>query len=134
MLLLDEVLDGGAQFARCRLTITPASPFADNDGVPIWVGIEYMAQTIAVYAGLQAELAGEPVKVGFLLGTRRFQSDFAYFQFGDVVDIEVTESFAQGDGLSVFSCVVTSSRGVQRAQITVYQPDDATSILKGEQL
>ncbi|WP_152032966.1 ApeP family dehydratase [Gallaecimonas mangrovi] len=133
MLLIDKVLAGGDDFARCQVRIDAQSTFADEQGVPIWVGIEYMAQTIAVFAGLKAEQAGEPVKMGFLLGTRRFESEFDYFQLGDVVEIAVTQSFMQENGLSVFSCQLTGPRGRQTAQLTVYQPNDAASILAGEQ-
>ncbi|MED5525553.1 MAG: 3-hydroxylacyl-ACP dehydratase [Pseudomonadota bacterium] len=133
MLLIDEVLDVGHDFARCRVGISPDCLFADAQGVGSWVGIEFMAQTIAVYAGWLAEQASEPVKMGFLLGTRRFESDFPRFAFGEVLEVSVSKSFAQENGLSVFSCTLSGPRGEQRAQLTVYQPEDASHLLAGEQ-
>ncbi|WKE63989.1 3-hydroxylacyl-ACP dehydratase [Gallaecimonas kandeliae] len=133
MLLLDRVLAADEESARCEVHIHPGSPFADERGVPMWVGIEYMAQSIAVFAGIQAEKAGEPIKPGFLLGTRRLESEVPYFGFGEALVVEVRQALSQEDGLSVFSCTVTASQGAQRAQLTVFQPRDAKAYLAGEQ-
>ncbi|EKE76666.1 3-hydroxydecanoyl-ACP dehydratase [Gallaecimonas xiamenensis] len=133
MALLQEVLEVGDDFARCRLVVDPQSPFATPEGVPSWVGIEYMAQTIAVYAGYLAEQAGEPVKPGFLLGTRRLEADFDFFYLGDWVEIEARRALMQEDGLSVFTCLIQTPKGQQKAQLTVYQPQDASAFLAGAQ-
>ena len=46
--------------------------FEPPHGVPGYVGLEYIAQTIAAHGGLRARAVGEPVRIGFLLGTRRY--------------------------------------------------------------
>jgi predicted hotdog family 3-hydroxylacyl-ACP dehydratase len=55
--------------------IRPDSAYFDRqlNGVPNYVGIEYMAQSIAALAGVEARLDHEGIRVGFLLGTRKLQ-------------------------------------------------------------
>ena len=47
-----------------------------------WVGLEYMAQAIGAYAGYTARLRGEPVRIGYLLGTRRYECKPAKLRLG----------------------------------------------------
>ena len=51
MSLLDRVLAVDEEQALAEVDVGPASLFAQADGVPAWVGIEYMAQTVAAWAG-----------------------------------------------------------------------------------
>ncbi len=132
MVLLDRVLETSDQGAVCELDVRPGIPLADDQGVPMWVGVEYMAQCIGVYAGAQAKARGEPIKVGFLLGSRRFESDVTAFSHGQTLRVAVEKVLEQDDGLSVFRCEVSGPEGSQRAQINVFQPQDAAAFLEGE--
>lgn len=59
MLLLDRVLAHSADETVCRAAPQDGSPFRDADGrVPAWVGIELMAQCMAVHGGLAGLLVG----------------------------------------------------------------------------
>ena len=61
-------------------TSAPDNPyFVPGLGVPVWVGIELMAQAIAAHAGLGARREQKPPRAGMLLGTRRFEASAAYF-------------------------------------------------------
>lgn len=55
MILLSTAVDYGDDFATAVVHISEASPFFDAElgGVPSWVGMEYMAQTIGIWAGHQ---------------------------------------------------------------------------------
>ncbi|WP_341503738.1 hypothetical protein [Gallaecimonas sp. GXIMD4217] len=132
MVLLDRVIETSDSGAVCELDIRPGIPFADDQGVPMWVGIEYMAQCIGVFAGAQAKALGEPIKVGFLIGTRKFDSDVTAFRHGQTLRVAVEKVLEQDNGLSVFSCTLDGPDGGQRAQINVFQPQDAAAFLNGE--
>ena len=56
MLLLDRVLEYGDDWLKAQITIRKDSMFCDNDSVAALVGIEYMAQTIAAFAGKNDKL------------------------------------------------------------------------------
>ena len=81
MILIDSIVEFGDDFTIATVTPAPGKPFADKIGnVPTWVGMEYMAQTIGAYAGIMAQQAGQPVKVGFLLGTRAYEINLDQFR------------------------------------------------------
>ena len=62
MILLDRIVDAGEGFVRCEVDIRPESLFVHDGRVRNVVGLEYMAQCIAVYAGLQSQRAQQPVR------------------------------------------------------------------------
>src|SRR4051812_20202560 len=85
--------------------VRPESLFFENGGVPAWVGLEYMAQAVAAHAGFAARLRGEPPSVGFLLGTRSYQSRVAAFPSGSRLTIEV-EPLSLDANLGAFHCTI----------------------------
>src|SRR2546426_3960121 len=73
MVLLDRVVSVDEESLCAEVLIRADSMFCAAGGVGAWVGLEYMAQAIAAYAGYGARLRGAPVKIGFLLGSRRYE-------------------------------------------------------------
>lgn len=129
MSLLDEIVSFDEEQLQASLTIREDSTFADERGVPSWVGLEYMAQTIAAYAGAQAKNNGESVKIGFLLGTRKYQCSAPYFHFGQKLIIDVKKEIDNVNGLSVFLCSIIADELLVEASVNVFQPDDAMEFL-----
>ena len=70
MLLLDRVLSYSTDYVSCEVEIRVDSPFVRDGVVPAIVGLEYMAQCVAAFAGLSARHKGEAPRIGFLLGSR----------------------------------------------------------------
>ncbi|MYM63973.1 hotdog family protein [Pseudomaricurvus sp. HS19] len=137
MSLLDAILDGGEDWLRARASIPADSPFAGpgSDSIPAWVGIEYMAQTIAAWAGVQARQRGEAVKIGFLVGTRRYEPDGPTLPLGSELEIYVHQQLAGENGLGAFECQLTATApdGQQyqaRATLNVFQPDNVEVFLE----
>jgi predicted hotdog family 3-hydroxylacyl-ACP dehydratase len=127
MILLDEIVDAeeGRIVARARLR--PTSLFVEGDRVPALVSIEYMAQAIGAYAGLRARAAGEPVRVGYLLGTRELTLEIDGFDVGDEFLVEARHVWGD-EQLGSFQCaVVLDGRTVATALVTVYQGDEVPS-------
>ncbi len=132
MVLLDELLDYSEESAVTALTITENSLFLENGEVPAWVAIEYMAQGIAAFAGVQSKLAGEPIKVGLLIGTRKLVSDVAGFKVGDRLVVKVTQIHKEESGLSVFECLIDAPGGEIKANLNVFVPKDINTYMTGE--
>jgi predicted hotdog family 3-hydroxylacyl-ACP dehydratase len=133
MLLLDRVLEAGPESLCAEVAIRPDSLFCDGAGVGSWVGVEYMAQAIAAYAGHTAWLRGEPVKVGLLLGARRYQCSRPLFEVGSVLRVHVERALQGENGLGAFECRIedaVSGAGAAVATITVFQPDDVDIFLQ----
>ncbi|PLP99067.1 ApeP family dehydratase [Cupriavidus pauculus] len=138
MRLIDELLEADATHGVARATVRPTQLFVDDAGMPAWIGVEYMAQTIAAWAGMQAREAGRSPVPGFLLGTRRYVSDVPAFAAGSVltirVQLEMAGEVAADGALSMFACTLTQDgREVARATVSVFVPADARVFLEGQQ-
>ena len=132
MNLLDKILDYGDDWLKASLEIKENAMFADQRGVPAWVGMEYLAQTIGAYEGVQRRLQGSSPKLGFLVGSRKYRCNVDYFLPGQILSLYVEREMQAENGLGVFKCELTGQQGVEAsANLNVYQPDNAEEFLKG---
>ena len=132
MLLLDRVTDCSEESFEAEVTVREDSLFCENGRVGAWVGIEYMAQTVAAFAGAEGLVAGEAIKVGFLLGTRHYESQVPDFKAGSVLRIRVKKVLVDPQGLSVVECLLSDLGGqvLAKANLTVFQVGDFASYLR----
>ena len=122
MLLIDEVIEFAENSLTAQLTITPQTEFLNADNVvPAWIGIEYMAQTIAAWAGVTNINNGDELKKGYLLGSRKYTSHVSHFTLGSVLKVSV-EKVYEGDDLGVFDCTISTDKLLAEASLNVYQP------------
>ncbi len=132
MLLIDRLLADDPEMVRVEATIKPASLFLAPEGLPAWVGIELMAQTVASWAGLRAVEAKRPVKLGFLLGSRRYESARPFFPVGARLEIEARQELVGENGLVVFACkIFLEQELVATALLNAFQPPNVDEYLRG---
>lgn len=125
MLLLDAIVAHDAHRVVAELTIGEDTLFLEPGGVPSYVGLEYMAQACGAYAGATGRAAGEPVKIGFLLGTRDFKATTAFFRRGERLTVTATQLY-NGDGMAAFDCRIDiAGQSVATARLAVYQPQES---------
>jgi predicted hotdog family 3-hydroxylacyl-ACP dehydratase len=102
------------------------SAFAEPDGVPAQIAIEYMAQACAAYSGCQAREAGHTPSVGFLLGTRNFQSSRAFFRPGERLRV-IARTEYRDEEMGMFSCEIEiGGDQIASARISVFQAADGS--------
>jgi predicted hotdog family 3-hydroxylacyl-ACP dehydratase len=130
MSLLSRIVEYGEGWLQSEVDITGESLFADDRGVPAWIGMEYMAQTIAAYAGLQERNKGGAPKIGFLLGARKYSSSTDYFARGQTFRVRVELEMVAENGLNVFNCKLEGNNARAEAVVNVFQPDDAEKFLE----
>ena len=124
MLLLDRVIGYDNNTLIADVTITRSSLFLSPRGVPAHVAIEYMAQACGAFAGAMALDAGEPVKIGFLLGTRRCRLLVPWFRIGDRLVVSASVNF-RDERMALFDCKTeVDGHLAADAQLKVYQPDN----------
>lgn len=125
MLLLDALVASGDGYVECELVVREDGMFDAAGRVPAWLGMEYMAQTVAAYSGLQAHLKNERVKPGFLLGTRRFETNIEDFACGDILRVTAKCIIHGSSGMGAFECKVEGRLALQTARLAVYEPPDS---------
>lgn len=131
MSLLDRAIEGDEDSLVAEVTPREDSLFHEGGGVGGWVGVEYMAQAIAAWAGWRARLRGEVPRVGFLLGTRRYECSRPRFKVGETLRIEVRRQFWSENGLGQFDCGIDiNGETVATAALTVFEPQDGKGPLE----
>ncbi|RLA52690.1 MAG: hypothetical protein DRR42_06945 [Gammaproteobacteria bacterium] len=134
MSLLGSIVGHGEDWLQAEVYITAASMFVDDRGVPAWVGLEFLAQGVAAFAGIKERQNGGKPKLGFLLGSRRYLCSTDYFLVGETLSIKVQEEVSADNGLCVFQGTLWGENVEASANLNVYQPDDAEKFMKGSGL
>ena len=133
MRLLDRVLDYDADNLVAELQVPDDGPFHGRGGVPAHVGIEYMAQAVACWAGCMARRRGQPPPLGFLLGTRLYTAAVPVFTSGLSLCVEVHREIMGDNGLGVFACrILSDGQVLATANVSVFEPPDAAAYLEQE--
>jgi len=107
MCLLDRVVSHSPETTCCAVRPEDSGLFLDDEeGVPAWVGIEYLAQCIAVHAGLCAREKGEAPRTGLFLGSRRLQLRVAKLPAGHELLASARHLRGSASGLQAFACAL----------------------------
>jgi predicted hotdog family 3-hydroxylacyl-ACP dehydratase len=131
MILVDELVSFDEEHAHVCLTVRPGGPFNRADGsLPAWVGIELMAQAVATYGGCRAKLAGQPIELGFLLGTRNYQCNVEHFPVGVRLDVRALRSLEDDNGMGVFECHIDGPGIKLEARLNVFRPPEVARYLQ----
>jgi len=132
MILLDRLGQLTEQSLQTFVDIDADTQFLEGQGVPCYVGLEYMAQTVAAYAGYRALQNGGIVKEGFILGTREVSFTKSYFSLGETLLITCRE-FMSNHEMGVFDCCIYSNTSQQcygSCKLNVFQPEHPQKIFE----
>lgn len=132
MLLLDRTLDFDRETVAVEYTPRAEAWYADTQGnMPSWMGIELMAQAVAVHVALTKRLEGMPVQLGVLLGTRRYTAHGSAFVAGAALRIEAKQLLRDDSGLGAYECrIIETNESVAEATLKVYEPEDPMQFLQ----
>ncbi|WP_298632752.1 hypothetical protein [uncultured Umboniibacter sp.] len=123
MVFIDRGLEFGDDYALSSTEIEDDHLAAVEGRVPAYIGLEMMAQTIAMWAGYRDQQAGNKPKVGFLLGTRRYHTEVTYLPKNEPLYARVQEDLVGQNGLSSFCCELrTADKLICSARINVFKP------------
>lgn len=130
---LDRLLEHDRDTVIVEALVRESHVLADDNGVPAWAGIEYMAQAIATWAGCRALEKSEPIKIGFLLGTRKYECRSEYFSFGQRLVIHAHCELFADNGLGMFSCKILDGEiEIANASLSVYEPPNGSDFLTSQ--
>jgi predicted hotdog family 3-hydroxylacyl-ACP dehydratase len=113
--------------------------FATPQGVPAWVGIEYMAQAVAAWSGAKARKVGGSPRIGYLLGCRRYEAAVPVFEAGAELVVHAQCELTAENGLGMFDCrIEQDGRVLANGRLSVFEPpqdpgEGASQSARGEQ-
>ena len=131
MLLLDRVLECGIEHIVTEIDVSDTLPCCVENYVPAYLGLEIMAQSIAIWSGLQRNNPGVTQPIGFLLGSRKYQCSVKQFIVGETLKVYATR-IVQNEGLASFECVLERSGAgelnsqLAKANVNVFSVDKET--------
>ncbi|MEA3251699.1 MAG: hypothetical protein U9Q35_09020 [Pseudomonadota bacterium] len=137
MCLLDTLVAADEHGLTARLAPRADDLFAEAagapaHGIPGWVGIEWLAQAVAAWAGWQAAQRGESPALGFLVGSRHYTSRRPHFSIGESFEVRIRCDCVAANGLGQFSGEILAvdtpgAAALAEGRLTIYQPpQDAT--------
>lgn len=122
MVLIDELIECDAQFVHAQVTIQTDSPFFQGVGVPSYVALEYMAQSIAAWSGFQQNHTNVLPRIGFLLGSRQLKLFCNAFKQGETLDIFGQLNYFEGEIAAFYCWIEKNQKRVAEGALTVFQP------------
>jgi predicted hotdog family 3-hydroxylacyl-ACP dehydratase len=132
MILIDDILGWNGDRVVTALTVRRGGVFVEERGAPAHIALEWMAQSCGAWVGIRAMEAQQPVKIGFILGTRDFVASVPWFPLGDRLTVTAVCTFNDGE-MAQFDCSL--DRGTEtcaRARLTVFQPRDLIATLASQ--
>jgi predicted hotdog family 3-hydroxylacyl-ACP dehydratase len=122
LLLLERICAVSEDSLTASLTIHPNTEFLEAEGVPAHIGIEYMAQACAAFAGNLSRAAGGLPRIGFLLGSRRFAMHRPWYRLGETLHVSVTLVYRDEAMGSFSGRIELAGQLAAEADLTVYEP------------
>ena len=106
-LLLGGIQELSEEHCRARVRVEPDAWYLNERGeAPAWIALEWMAQAASAFSGYRHHQAGRAPRVGFMLGTRRFETMVPAFPAGAEFEVEARLIFIDEAGPSAFACLV----------------------------
>lgn len=125
MLLLDTLIESTDEGSVCEWRVNADDHFVVSEhGVPAYVGVEFMAQCVAVHAGARARITGLGPPLGFLLGARHFKAFVGHFEIGNVYRAACLELMRDDNGMGSYECTILhGDKTVAEARLAVLEKE-----------
>lgn len=131
MSLLDSIEDYGNDWLRARVTPRRSSVFAQQAGMPAWVGIEYMAQTASAFGGIEQVQQGSKPSIGLLIGSRYYRAVQPFLEFDTPLLVVATIAMRDAEDFAAYDCTVTAGdRRLAECTLKAYRPRDISPHLE----
>lgn len=130
MLLLDTLVGCIGETTVCEWTVGQDDAFVEVGlGVPAYIGVEFMAQCVAVHAGARARVEGKGPPLGYLLGTRHFNARVSHFAIGETYRAICEELIRDGNGLGSYDCkIMQGDRCIANARLAVAEKEQGPDL------
>jgi predicted hotdog family 3-hydroxylacyl-ACP dehydratase len=97
-------------------------------GVPSWVGIELIAQSISALSGLKGRRKGEKPRLGFILSVSDMRAEIPVLRAGTTAVITIQEEYKMDAIYTFHGAVSAEGKKAVEAKLTVMEVDDISVI------
>ncbi|MEC9281935.1 MAG: hypothetical protein VX642_04440 [Bdellovibrionota bacterium] len=125
MVVIDRIVDMGSDFVECEVEIREDSFLCENGKVPSYLGMEFIAQSIAAFSGKMGKDLGESKPgIGFLIGIRRYRSSRESFNVGEVLKVRAEMVFIEESLGNFKASISVSGEDVVSTSISTFKPSE----------
>ncbi len=127
MMLLSRIIEyDTAGYIRSEFDITENCIFFDSsiNGVPSYVGFEFMAQTISALSGIRDRVLGRKPKNGFILSVPSMKMEIPFFAEGSSADIRMKEHDRTGQVSTYAGEIFVKDKKVMEGKLMVMEIED----------
>lgn len=128
MVLLDSVEQADATRVECSVLLSERDPFMVQGRVRGVVCMEYMAQAVGAFVGLERRGRGLSPQIGYIVGVRSLTLHQAYLELGARLTVRATLTWSDLETATFEAKVECDGRPVAEGQISVYQPDEPGAV------
>jgi predicted hotdog family 3-hydroxylacyl-ACP dehydratase len=100
-------------------------------GIPSWVGVELMAQSISALSGLKGRLKGKKPNPGFILSVSNMRIDIPVLKAGTTAVITIRQDCQMDTIYTFYGVVAAEGKEAVEAKLTVMEVDDI-SVLRNQ--
>ena len=130
MCLLDSIDEYGADWLRASVVTRRSSLFAMEEGIPAWLGIEYMAQAAAAFGGIEQVQRGERPSIGLLIGSRYYRAVRTFIPFDTRLDVLATIAMRDAEDFAAYDCTLSAGgEALAKCTLKAYRPRDLAPLL-----
>jgi predicted hotdog family 3-hydroxylacyl-ACP dehydratase len=130
MCLLDAITAYGEDWLRAEVTPRQGGVFAEEAGIPAWVGIEYMAQAAAAFGGIEQVQRGESPSIGLLIGARYYRCMQDHFEHGVTLGVLAKIAMRDAEDFAAYDCrIELGGREIAQCTLKAYRPRDLSPLL-----
>jgi predicted hotdog family 3-hydroxylacyl-ACP dehydratase len=130
MSLLDDIEDYGPDWLRAGLIVRRDSTFAEDRGMPGWVGIEYMAQAASASASIEQVQRGQKPSIGLLIGSRYYRCMEEFIPIGTRLTVLVKIAMRDEADFAAYECTLhAGERLIADCTLKAYRPRDLGALL-----
>ena len=127
MVLLDRVIAFGEDFLIAESELREDNILLKNNRLPSFVGTEIMAQGVAAWAGCKCIGAGQPISLGYWIGSRKLSLHCADIPVGSKLTINIRLSIEDASGFGIFDCQLIDRDSQQvliEGALSVFRPQN----------
>lgn len=133
MSLLDRIVEYSFQDLTIvtEVDATPTSMFYDTniEGIPVWIGFEYMAQSISALSGLYGKTKNEEPKLGFIMSVNSYKAEIPFFPKNSVVQMHVHQTMRMDKAVTFDGFITLGGETVATATLNTVEVDDPKKML-----
>ena len=123
MQFIDDIIKITDHNIICQSVIKPHNPYWDHKSncLPSWIGIEFMAQSIAIWSGYHYYISNQKIPMGLLLGTRNYNSYTHKFNLDETIIMQA-ELLIKNVSSAAFNCSIHAQEHLlAESQINIFE-------------